>query len=414
MAFVLNNIDALVKEKITQKLSGFNELVGNNFDIQEVIPYCLFSNKTFQSKIHKITSEEREAYKTRILTLVNSAGSSEPDEQQINSALAYLFDDESVTASNLDEKFPKFSLGNFEALLANIFRINVEIFNVFETADDSEKIDLDDIFYNLPTVNNSLLIPANHVTSEQRDKYYTYPSPYCGTLSVNHDGEQLTYNGTNINLTWNGNSVGISTDGNAVKWFKLYLSLLFTTRQYNSLDTTKFLYGEMTHDDYYTNLNNANLQKYLNCVFENLKNETNSFDINKVFDGYNNYQSSDEQISVVDAINECGKFVNLLTNLYLNEVSINIQKKYPNLMSNTKLLGHVEGFDTVCQELRNTFKLIIALMSDGIYDGQFEGNSRVNIIPSYNRFNSICKDSIEEVIEDLITEYFGKTKPTDD
>ena len=56
---------------------------------------------------------------------------------------------------------------------------------------------------------------------------------------------------------------------------------------------------------------------YLRVVNNRLN---NSF---KHFDGYDNYQSSDEQISVSDVINECYKFSTFLTNLYYNELEKN-------------------------------------------------------------------------------------------
>ena len=108
MSFELNNIDKLVKQKITHKLFSFeSKLVGDNLNIFKFIPYCLISNKKFQSKIHKITSEEREAYKTRFFALFENA---EPSDEEINEQLKSLFDDRSITTSDFDEIFPKFSL----------------------------------------------------------------------------------------------------------------------------------------------------------------------------------------------------------------------------------------------------------------------------------------------------------------
>ena len=335
MSFELNNIDELVKQKITQKLFSFeSKLVGDNLNIFKFIPYCLISNKKFQSKIHKITSEEREAYKTRFFALFENA---EPSDEEINEQLKSLFDDRSITTSDFDEIFPKFSLVNFDALLANILRINVEIYNVFEAADDSKKVDLDDFFYNLPTVDNSLLIPANYVTSEQRYKYYHYPKPYRGTLSLHHEESETWWTYLNniyrtLNEVENNNSnsdvIIVENSKGITKCLKLLLSLLFTTRKYNSLDTASFVAasgddGSINDDKVYINLSDLNFTKYSNCVFENLNNQSNNFDIDKHFDGYDNYQSSDEQISVSDVINECYKFSTFLTNLYYNELEKN-------------------------------------------------------------------------------------------
>ena len=340
MSFKLNNIDELVKTKITQKLFSFeSKLVGDNLNIFKFIPYCLISNKKFQSKIHKITSEEREAYKTRFFALFENA---EPSDEEINEKLKSLFDDRSTTTSDFDEIFPKFSLVNFDALLANILRINAEIYNVFEAADDSKKVDLDDFFYNLPTVDNSLLIPANYVTSEQRYKYYHYPKPYRGTLSIfdnEHEAYWVYLNCIYRSLTevenTNSNSdvIIVQNSKGITKCLKLLLSLLFTTHKYNSLDTASFLYAcyidglsiydNIVNDDgvnddkVYINLSDLNFTKYSNCVFKNLNNESNNFDIDKHFDGYDNYQSSDEQISVSDVINECCKFSIFLIGLYI-------------------------------------------------------------------------------------------------
>lgn len=79
MSFELNNIEELVKQKITQKLFSFESKLVGDLNIFKFIPYCLISNKKFQSKIHKITSEEREAYKTRFLALFENA---EPSDEE--------------------------------------------------------------------------------------------------------------------------------------------------------------------------------------------------------------------------------------------------------------------------------------------------------------------------------------------
>lgn len=426
MSFELNNIDELVKQKITQKLFSFeSKLAGDNLNIFKFIPYCLISNKKFQSKIHKITSEEREAYKTRFFALFENA---EPSDEEINEKLKDLFDDRSITTSDFDEIFPKFSLVNFDALLANILRINAEIYNVFEAADDSKKVDLDDFFYNLPTVVNSLLIPANYVTSEQRYKYYTYPKPYRGTLSLHHEESETwwTYsncifrtlndmeinnNGTTDNVVINENSSSIIT------CLKLLLSLLFTTKKYNSLDTASFVYASgddvndsVNDDKVYINLNDLNFTKYSNCVFEDLNNESYNFDINKNFDGYDNYQSSDEQISVSDAINECCKFSMFLIGLYYNELEKKVTDKYPNLIDIYIFTNHFGGFIELCQDLRSTFRIIRQVMSKSNGVCLLNGDNREVVIPSYNQFNIICKESVKEVIKDLIAEYLVKTK----
>ena len=152
----------------------------------------------------------------------------------------------------------KFSLVNFDALLANILRINAEIYNVFEAADDSKKVDLDDFFYNLPTVVNSLLIPANYVTSEQRYKYYHYPKPYRGTLSMFDNEHEACWVYLNriyrtLNEVENNNSnsdvIIVQNSKGITKCLKLLLSLLFTTHKYNSLDTVSFLYACYGDDD---------------------------------------------------------------------------------------------------------------------------------------------------------------------
>lgn len=423
MSFELNNIDELVKQKITQKLFSFeSKLVGDNLNIFKFIPYCLISNKKFQSKIHKITSEEREAYKTRFFALFRNA---EPSDEEINLRLQDLFDDQSITTSDFDEIFPKFSLVNFDALLANILRINAEIYNVFEAADDSKKIDLDDFFYNLPTVDNSLLIPANYVTSEQRYKYYHYPKPYRGTLSMYHEeyGTEIYYriisrylnevenNNSNSDVIIVENSKGITT------CLKLLLSLLFTTHKYNSLDTASFLYACYGDDDgvnddkVYINLSDLNFTKYSNCVFKNLNNESNNFDIDKHFDGYDNYQSSDEQISVSDVINECCKFSTFLIGLYKTELGKKtIEDKYSNLLNVGIFIDHFAGFIELCQDLRSTFRIIRQVMSKSNGVSLLNGDNREIVIPSYNQFDIICKESVKEVIKDLIAEYLIKTK----
>lgn len=428
MSFKLNNIDELVKQKITHKLFSFeSKLVGDNLNIFKFIPYCLISNKKFQSKIHKITSEEREAYKTRFFALFENA---EPSDEEINEQLKSLFDDRSITTSDFDEIFPKFSLVNFDALLANILRINAEIYNVFEAADDSKKIYLDDFFYNLPTVDNSLLIPANYVTSEQRYKYYHYPKPYRGTLSMHHEEygteiylnriyrslNEVENNNSNSDVIIVENSKGITT------CLKLLLSLLFTTHKYNSLDTASFLYAYYGDDDgvnddgvnddkVYINLSDLNFTKYSNCVFKNLNNESNNFDIDKHFDGYDNYQSSDEQFSVSDAINECCKFSNFLTNLYYNELEKKLaEDKYSNLINVDILINHFTGFIELCKDLRSTFRIIRKVMSKSNGVSLLNGNNREIVIPSYNQFDIICKESVKEVIKDLIAEYLVKTK----
>lgn len=415
MSFELNNIDELVKQKITQKLFSFeSKLAGDNvLYIFKFIPYCLISNKKFQSKIHKITSEEREAYKTRFFALFENV---EPSDEEINVQLKSLFDDRSITTSDFDEIFPKFSLVNFDALLANILRINVEIYNVFEAADDSKKVDLDDFFYNLPTVVNSLLIPANYVTSEQRYKYYHYPKPYCGTLSLHHEeSETRWYYLNNIYRTLNevdennsnSNVIIEENSSSIVKCLKLLLSLLFTTRKYNSLDTASFVYA--SDDKVYINLSDLNLTKYSNCVFKNLNNESNNFDIDKHFDGYDNYQSSDEQFSVSDAINECCKFSNFLTNLYYSELEKKIEEdKYSNLINDYKFLNHFAGFIELCKDLRSTFRIIRQVMSKSNGVSLLNGVNREIVIPSYNQFDIICKESVKEVIKDLIAEYLVK------
>ena len=423
MSFELNNIDELVKQKITQKLFSFeSKLAGDNLNIFKFIPYCLISNKKFQSKIHKITSEEREAYKTRFFALFENA---ELSDEEINEKLKDLFGDRSITTSDFDEIFPKFSLVNFDALLANILRINVEIYNVFEAADDSKKVDLDDFFYNLPTVDNSLLIPANYVTSEQRYKYYHYPKPYRGTLSI-FDNEHEAYwlylnniyrtlnevdeNNSNSNVIIEENSSSIVT------CLKLLLSLLFTTRKYNSLDTASFVAargddGSINDDKVYINLSDLNFTKYSNCVFEDLNNESNNFDIDKYFDGYDNYQSSDEQFSVSDAINECCKFSNFLTNLYYSELEKKLaEDKYSNLINVGILINHFAGFIELCKDLRSTFRIIRKIMSKSNGVSLLNGDNREIVIPSYNQFDIICKESVKEVIKDLIAQYLVKTK----
>lgn len=422
MSFELNNIDELVKQKITQKLFSFeSKLAGDNLNIFKFIPYCLISNKKFQSKIHKITSEEREAYKTRFFASFENA---EPSDEEINEQLKSLFDDRSITTSDFDEIFPKFSLVNFDALLANILRINVEIYNVFEAADDSKKVDLDDFFYNLPTVDNSLLIPANYVTSEQRYKYYHYPKPYRGTLSLYHEeSETLWTYLNNIYLTLNkvdennsnSNVIIEENSSSIVTCLKLLLSLLFTTRKYNSLDTASFAYasgddGSIHDDKVYINLNDLNFTKYSNCVFEDLNNESNNFDIDKYFDGYDNYQSSDEQFSVSDAINECCKFSNFLTYLYCIEVEKKVVDKYSNLLNVGILINHFTGFIELCKDLRSTFRIIRQVMSKSNGVSLLNGDNREIVIPSYNQFDIICKESVKEVIKDLIAQYLVKTK----
>lgn len=431
MSFKLNNIDELVKQKITQKLFSFeSKLVGDNLNIFKFIPYCLISNKKFQSKIHKITSEEREAYKTRFFALFENA---EPSDEEINVKLKDLFDDRSITTSDFDEIFPKFSLVNFDALLANILRINAEIYNVFEAADDSKKVDLDDFFYNLPTVDNSLLIPANYVTSEQRYKYYHYPKPYRGTLSIfgneheAHWGVYLNRIYRSLNEVENNNSnsdvIIVENSKGITKCLKLLLSLLFTTHKYNSLDTASFLYAcygdadlsiyddGVNDDKVYINLSDLNFTKYSNCVFKNLNNESNNFDIDKHFDGYDNYQSSDEQISVSDVINECCKFSTFLIGLYYSEIEKKIaEDKYSNLINDDKFLDHFGGFIELCKDLRSTFRIIRKVMSKSNGVSILNGDNREIVIPSYNQFDIICKESVKEVIKDLIAEYLVKTK----
>lgn len=423
MSFELNNIDELVKQKITQKLFSFeSKLAGDNLNIFKFIPYCLISNKKFQSKIHKITSEEREAYKTRFFALFQNA---EPSDEEINEKLKDLFDDRLITTSDFDEIFPKFSLVNFDALLANILRINAEIYNVFEAADDSKKVDLDDFFYNLPTVDNSLLIPANYVTSEQRYKYYHYPKPYRGTLSLHHEESETWWSYLNNiyrtlneveNSNSNSNVIIEENSSSIVTCLKLLLSLLFTTRKYNSLDTASFVYasgddGSIHDDKVYINLNDLNFTKYSNCVFEDLNNESNNFDIDKYFDGYDNYQSSDEQFSVSDAINECCKFSNFLTNLYCDEGEKKLaEDKYSNLINVGILINHFAGFIELCKDLRSTFRIIRQVMSKSNGVSLLNGDNREIVIPSYNQFDIICKESVKEVIKDLIAEYLVKTK----
>lgn len=423
MSFELNNIDELVKQKITQKLFSFeSKLAGDNLNIFKFIPYCLISNKKFQSKIHKITSEEREAYKTRFFALFQNA---EPSDEEINEKLKDLFDDRLITTSDFDEIFPKFSLVNFDALLANILRINAEIYNVFEAADDSKKVDLDDFFYNLPTVDNSLLIPANYVTSEQRYKYYHYPKPYRGTLSLHHEESETWWSYSNRiyrflneveNSNSNSNVIIEENSSSIVTCLKLLLSLLFTTRKYNSLDTASFVYasgddGSIHDDKVYINLNDLNFTKYSNCVFEDLNNESNNFDIDKYFDGYDNYQSSDEQFSVSDAINECCKFSNFLTNLYCDEGEKKLaEDKYSNLINVGILINHFAGFIELCKDLRSTFRIIRQVMSKSNGVSLLNGDNREIVIPSYNQFDIICKESVKEVIKDLIAEYLVKTK----
>ena len=429
MSFELNNIDELVKQKITQKLFSFeSKLAGDNLNIFKFIPYCLISNKKFQSKIHKITSEEREAYKTCFFALFENA---ELSDEEINAKLQGLFDDQSITTSDFDKIFPKFSLVNFDALLANILRINVEIYNVFEAADDSKKVDLDDFFYNLPTVDNSLLIPANYVTSEQRYKYYHYPKPYRGTLSLYHEESETWWIYLNniyrtLNEVENNNSnsdvIIVKNSKGITKCLKLLFSLLFTTHKYNSLDTASFLYASHGDDDgfnddgvnddkVYINLNDLNFTKYSNCVFEDLNNESNNFDIDKYFDGYDNYQSSDEQFSVSDAINECCKFSNFLTNLYCSELEKKIaEDKYSNLINVGILINHFAGFIELCKDLRSTFRIIRKIMSKSNGVSLLNGDNREIVIPSYNQFDIICKESVKEVIKDLIAQYLVKTK----
>lgn len=423
MSFELNNIDELVKQKITQKLFSFeSKFAGDNLNIFKFIPYCLISNKKFQSKIHKITSEEREAYKTRFFALFGK--NTETSNEEINSKLQDLFDDRSITTSDFDEIFPKFSLVNFDALLANILRINAEIYNVFEAADDSKKVDLDDFFYNLSTVDNSLLIPADYVISEQIYKYYHYPKPCRGTLSLHHEESETwwTYlnniyrtlnevdeNNSNSNVIIEENSSSIVT------CLKLLLSLLFTTRKYNSLDTASFVYASgddgSIHDKVYINLNDLNFTKYSNCVFEDLNNESNNFDIDKYFDGYDNYQSSDEQFSVSDAINECCKFSTFLIGLYYSEVEKKLaEDKYSNLINDDIFINHFAGFIELCKDLRSTFRIIRQVMSKSNGVSLLNGDNREIVIPSYNQFDIICKESVKEVIKDLIAEYLVKTK----
>lgn len=428
MSFELNNIDELVKQKITQKLFSFeSKLAGDNLNIFKFIPYCLISNKKFQSKIHKITSEEREAYKTRFFALFENA---EPSDEEINEQLKSLFDDRTITTSDFDEIFPKFSLVNFDALLANILRINMEIYNVFEAADDSKKVDLDDFFYNLPTVDNSLLIPANYVTSEQIYKYYHYPKPYRGTLSMHHEeyGTEIYLNRIyrSLNEVENNNSdsdvIIVKNSKGITKCLKLLLSLLFTTHKYNSLDTASFLYAShgdedgviddgVNDDKVYINLRDLNFTKYSNCVFEDLNNESNNFDLDKHFDGYDNYQSSDEQISVSDVINECCKFSTFLIGLYYKLIEKKLlEDKYSNLINVDIFINHFGGFTELCQDLRSTFRIIRQVMSKSNGVSLLNGDNREIVIPSYNQFDIICKESVKEVIKDLIAEYLVKTK----
>ena len=426
MSFKLNNIDELVKQKITQKLFSFeSKLVGDNLNIFKFIPYCLISNKKFQSKIHKITSEEREAYKTRFFALFENA---EPSDEEINQKLKDLFDDRSITTSDFDEIFPKFSLVNFDALLANILRINAEIYNVFEATDDSKKVDLDDFFYNLPTVDNSLLIPANYVTSEQRYKYFHYPKSYRGTLSIfdnEHEAFCWVYSDRiyrTLNEVENNNSnsdvIIIKNDKGITKCLKLLLSLLFTTHKYNGLDTASFVYASgddvndsVNNDKVYINLNDLNFTKYSNCVFEDLNNESNNFDLDKHFDGYDNYQSSDNLFLVSDVINDCCNFLNFLTNLYYNELEKLLgEDKYSNLINDYIFINHFGGFIELCKDLRSTFRIIRKVMSKSNGVCLLNGDKYEVVIPSYNQFNIICKESVKEVIKDLIAEYLVKTK----
>ena len=422
MSFELNNIDELVKQKITQKLFSFeSKLAGDNLNIFKFIPYCLISNKKFQSKIHKITSEEREAYKTRFFALF---GTAEPSHEEINVKLKDLFDDRSITTSDFDEIFPKFSLVNFDALLANILRINAEIYNVFEAADNSKKVDLDDFFYNLPTVDNSLLIPANYVTSEQRYKYYHYPKPYRGTLSINHEESDMwwTYSNNIYNYlnevdenNSNSDVIIMENSSSIITCLRLLLSLLFTTRKYNSLDTASFVAasgddGTINDDKVYINLSDLNFAKYSNCVFENLNNESNNFDIDKHFDGYDNYQSSDEQVSISDVINDCCKFSTFLIGLYNTELEKTVTDKYSNLLNVYIFTNHFGGFMELCQDLRSTFRIIRTVMSKSNGVSLLNGVNREVVIPSYNQFDIICKESVKEVIKDLIAEYLVKTK----
>ena len=412
MSFELNNIDTLIKEKITQKLSSYQQHVGSSFDIQEVIPYCLFSNKTFQSKIHKITSEEREAYKTRINALFSAMDpNSEATEENKNSLLAEMFNDPTITVSNFDEKFPKFSLINFEALFANIYRINMEIYNAFIATDDSKKINMDDIFYNLSTINNNSLISNNYVTSNQRNKYFFYPGQLCSTVVVYADNEYVYFPGV-LDLHSNIEDIpyGLNEPNGCIKYFKLFLSLLFSNKTYNGLNMASFVLGQMTDEQYYEKFDNSNIAKYTNCVFEDLNDESDSFDVySNPFDGYDNYQSSDEMVSAADAINECYKFMHFLRYLFLYEFTTCIQTKYSNLIEVNSFSGLMGGIDELTRDLISTFKLVLSLIDDGIY-GLTNNSNPVKLIPSYNEYDAICKESVKEVIEDLVTEHFGKTK----
>ena len=153
------------------------------------------------------------------------------------------------------------------------------------------------------------------------------------------------------------------------------MSLLFTTHKYNSLDTASFLYASwgdndgvnddgVNDDKVYINLSDLNFTKYSNCVFKNLNNESNNFDIDKHFDGYDNYQSSDEQISVSDVINECCKFSTFLICLYIELIEKKLlEDKYSNLINVDIFINHFSGFIELCQDLRSTFRIIRQVMS---------------------------------------------------
>lgn len=105
------------------------------------------------------------------------------------------------------------------------------------------------------------------------------------------------------------------------------------------------------------------------------------------------------------------KFSNFLTNLYYNELEKKVtEDKYSILLNVGILINHFAGFIELCKDLRSTFRIIRQVMSKSNGVSLLNGDNREIVIPSYNQFDIICKESVKEVIKDLIAEYLVKTK----
>ena len=86
------------------------------------------------------------------------------------------------------------------------------------------------------------------------------------------------------------------------------------------------------------------------------------------------------------------------------------EDKYSNLINVDIFINHFGGFIELCKDLRSTFRIIRQVMSKSNGVSLLNGDNREIVIPSYNQFDIICKESVKEVIKDLIAEYLVKTK----